>query len=218
MAESSQQATLHFIVPIFAVLLACNVPCMVLLPLRAQDSRIADEARETLRKPLSAMSLGMILLSPFFLLSNYSRNSLYLFGVYSVLLAGTNLLADKLRRPRAWPVLLIWHIINLLNLLGGSASFLQIYNAGNGGLISTAFHISGERGESCGPSLERVDWCDDAWITAQILAAYVYIVLHIVALFVVGVRVVKLYGGDEASIAGRPENSASLVSENAQPF
>eukprot|EP00930_Biecheleria_cincta_P057729 TRINITY_DN43610_c0_g1_i1.p1 TRINITY_DN43610_c0_g1~~TRINITY_DN43610_c0_g1_i1.p1 ORF type:complete len:222 (+),score=19.56 TRINITY_DN43610_c0_g1_i1:49-714(+) len=217
--ESSQQSALHLILPLFAVLFACNVPCMVLLPLRTQGSRIADEARNTLLKPLSVISLLVILLSPFFLLSDYSHNSLYTFAVYSLLLAAANLLADKLRRPRAWPVLLIWHFFNLLYLLTGSASLFPIFSAGDGGLISAAFHVSGPSGESCSSGWKRVDWCNDVWITAQILAAYVYVAVHCIAFFVVGVRVVKFCGGDENGVTSRTDNnSASLVSENGQPF
>eukprot|EP00434_Breviolum_minutum_P031027 symbB.v1.2.027444.t1/scaffold2818.1/size74726/3 len=168
-----------------------------------------------IRSPLSLISLLIVLLSPVFLLSNYSVSSLYLYAVYCVILACAILLADKTgQRRRVWMALGIWQLFNLLNLLGGTLSLLQPYRASMQGLLPTIFQISGSTGGSC-ENLE-VDWCEDSWITFQMICAFVYILLHICAFFIVACRALEdLSPGNSYSMR---ESSEVATSTGAAPF
>eukprot|EP00930_Biecheleria_cincta_P046480 TRINITY_DN32058_c0_g1_i1.p1 TRINITY_DN32058_c0_g1~~TRINITY_DN32058_c0_g1_i1.p1 ORF type:complete len:256 (-),score=26.68 TRINITY_DN32058_c0_g1_i1:146-913(-) len=197
-----QQSTWHFVVPIFAAATVCIAPALVLLTLTplATGDNMKREARWLVERPLCLVSVLILILSCVLLLSNHSVSSTYLFGVYGALLAVANLVAERMRRKRAWPLLLIWHFFNLLNLLGGASSALQPYEAGSGGrgLLSTILTISAaELGGSCDRS--EVDWCNDGWITCQILAAFAFVIAHIIAFFIIGTRTLHYYGGDEGS-------------------
>mmetsp|Transcript_35690 Transcript_35690/g.64716 ORF Transcript_35690/g.64716 Transcript_35690/m.64716 type:complete len:228 (-) Transcript_35690:151-834(-) len=205
--ESAQQSALHFVVPTFAVVLTCAAPILVLLPLKSPRARLADEARAAVRRPISLLSFVVIGLSPVFLLSNYSKSGLYLYAVYSVLLASANLLVERLGRRRAWPFLLIWHFFNLLNLLGASASFLQPYKVGGDGIILTVFTVSSTIGDPCPSNSFQEDWCDDGWLTFQMLIAFGYVIIHIALFFLVAARTLTLYGGLEEA----PEVQESLA-------
>merc|ERR1712113_433408 len=92
-----------------------------------------------------------------------------------------------------FPPLLVWHSVNLLNLIGGAfSSLLQIYSTSNVGLMMTIYNIS--PGGDCPDDDAAVDYCSDGFL---------YLVLHILAFFVVIMRVVHSYGGeDEKPIDG----------------
>mmetsp|Transcript_51117 Transcript_51117/g.95758 ORF Transcript_51117/g.95758 Transcript_51117/m.95758 type:complete len:222 (+) Transcript_51117:22-687(+) len=192
--SSSQQSTLHFVLPSVAVLGTCLAPAVLLALVKRPGAAMGDEARSAAARPLSLVSLLIILLCCIFLLSNYSASSAYLFGVYSLILALANLLADKLGRLKVWPFLAVWHFFNLLNLLGGGASLFQPYRSGPQGLIPSIFQISGSLGGECPTGAYKVDWCDDAWITFQLIMAFVFIVVHIGAFFIVLHRCGPLFG------------------------
>ncbi|CAE7714476.1 unnamed protein product [Symbiodinium pilosum] len=151
-----------------------------------------------------------------------STSNLYLFAVYSLLLALVNVLADKLARLKVWPLLALWHFFNLLNLLGGSASLLQPYRSATEGLISTIFQISGQFGGECPQGSYKVDWCDDAWISFQMIAAFIFLVLHIAAFFIVVFRCAPLLGSPPSQEEPPPslvDSSEVAISTNgAQPF
>ncbi|OLP80666.1 hypothetical protein AK812_SmicGene38892 [Symbiodinium microadriaticum] len=220
--SSSQQSTLHFVLPSVAVLGTCLAPAILVAVARRPGSPLGEEARNTVAKPLSLLSLLIILLCCVFLLSNYSVSNLYLFAVYSLLLALANLLADRLVRQKVWPFLAVWHFFNLLNLFGGGVSLLQPYRSGTEGLIPTIFKISGQFGGECPTGTFKVDWCDDAWIAFQMIVAFIFVALHIAAFFIVLYRCVPMAGPSPA----REEAAASLVDSSevansaagAQPF
>eukprot|EP00931_Biecheleriopsis_adriatica_P087686 TRINITY_DN62118_c0_g1_i1.p1 TRINITY_DN62118_c0_g1~~TRINITY_DN62118_c0_g1_i1.p1 ORF type:complete len:214 (+),score=31.52 TRINITY_DN62118_c0_g1_i1:70-711(+) len=195
---SPQQSTFYFAVPVFAAVLACAAPVLVLLPLKSAGAKFRDEALLAVRRPISLSSLVILWLSWVFLLSNWSESKLYLYAVYSVLLACANLIVERVARRRAWPVLLLWQFFNLLNLIGAGTSFIQPYRSGTGydGMIPAAFAVSGSTGNSCSTSKSDVDWCNDGWITFQIIVAFPYVITHIVVFFLVGTRTMELFGGE----------------------
>merc|ERR1719188_918364 len=119
-----------------------------------------------------------------------------------MLLSQATIMADRMAKRRALLPLLAWHSVNLLNLIGGSlSSLLQIYSANNAGLIMTIYNIS--PGGDCPDDDAAVNYCSDGWIAVQLLTSLPYIVLHILAFFVVIMRVAHSYGGeDEKPIDG----------------
>merc|ERR1739845_97187 len=131
-----------------------------------------------------------------------AQTALPYYAVYSVLLSQATMMADRMAKRRALPPLLVWHSVNLLNLIGGtSSSMLQIYSTSNVGLIMTIYNIS--PGGDCPDDDAAVNYCSDGWIAAQMFAGFLYLVLHILAFFVVIMRVVHSYGGeDEKPIDG----------------
>merc|ERR1719191_136781 len=134
------------------------------------------------------------MLSPAFLISNYAQTTLVQYAVYSMLLSQATIVADRTAKRRTLPPLLVWHSINLLNLVGGTfSSLLQIYSTSNAGLIMTIYSIS-PNGD-CPDDDAAVNYCSDGWIAMQLLAGFFYIVLHILAFFIVVMRVAHSYGG-----------------------
>ncbi|CAL1137678.1 unnamed protein product [Cladocopium goreaui] len=210
---SPQQSAWLYALPSLTVITACLAPVLLfaLRSLSASQPTARESWQLALRSPLSIVSLTIILLSPIFLLSNYSVSSLYLFAVYCVVLACANLLADKVgQRRRVWIALAVWHLFNLLNLLGGNLSLLQPYRTAQQGLLPTIFQISGTAGGSC--EYYRVDWCEDSWITFQMIVAFAYIILHVVAFFIVGLRAV------EEPAMNYSMRESSEVAGGAEPF
>merc|ERR1712060_596434 len=151
---------------------------------------------------LSLISLVIALLSPVFLMGNYTQMALAQYAVYSMLLSQATIMADRMAKRWALPPLLVWHSVNLLNLVGGAfSSLLQIYSTSNAGLIMTIYSIS--PGGDCPDDDAAVNYCSDGWIAVQLLAGLVYLVLHILAFFAVVLRVAHSYGGeDEKPIDG----------------
>merc|ERR1712194_990202 len=174
-----------------------------LLTFKALDRGTAiEELKAAAGRRLSLISLVITLLSPVFFISNYTEMALAQCALYSVLLSQANLMADRLAKVRALPPLLVWHSVNLLNLIGGAfSSLLQIYSTSNVGLIMTIYNIS--PGGDCPDDDAAVNYCSDGWIAVQLLTGFVYLVLHILAFFVVVMRVAHSYGGeDEKPIDG----------------
>lgn len=99
-------------------------------------------------------------------------------------------------------------VFNLLNLLGASLSILQPYRAAPQGLLPTIFQISGTSGGSC--AYLEVDWCEDSWITFQMITAFAYILLHVISFFIVAVRAMEepfahsFRESSEAEVSGSP--------------
>merc|ERR1711920_759879 len=163
---------------------------------------VIQELKAASGRRLSLISLAITLLSPMFLISNYTQMALAQYAVYSMLLSQANLLIDRMAKRRALPPLLVWHSVNLLNLIGGAfSSLIQIYSTSNAGLIMAIYNIS--PGGDCPDDGAAVNYCSDGWIAVQLLTGFFYLVLHILAFFVVVMRVVHSYGGeDEKSIDG----------------
>merc|ERR1712194_294249 len=131
--------------------------------------------------------------SPVFFISNYTEMALAQYAVYSMLLSQATLMADRMAKRRVFPPLLVWHSVNLLNLIGGSfSSLLQIYSTSNKGLIMSIYNIS--PGGDCPDDDAAVSYCSDGWVAVQLLAGFFYIVV---------MRVAHSYGGkDETPIDG----------------
>jgi len=151
---------------------------------------------------LSLIALVITWLSPVFLISNYTQIALAQYAVYSMLLSQATIMADRMAKRRALPPLLVWHSVNLLNLIGGAfSSLIQIYSTSNAGLIMTIYNIS--PGGDCPDDDAAVNYCSDGWIAVQLFVGFLYLVLHMLAFFIVGMRVVHSYGGeDEKPIDG----------------
>mmetsp|Transcript_87524 Transcript_87524/g.245837 ORF Transcript_87524/g.245837 Transcript_87524/m.245837 type:complete len:219 (+) Transcript_87524:77-733(+) len=189
--NSAQQSVLWFVLPVLATILTWGTPALVLFFLG--ELSLKEEARTASRSWLSLLSFVILLVSPVFLMSNYAASSLYLYGVYGAFLAAANLVADRSGKRRVWPALWVWHTLNLLSLLGGRDVFVSMtQGVGPAGIIMTAFSVSGSTGKHCGD----VAWCSDAWVAIQMLASFVYIVLHVATFFVVTSRLVFFYGGE----------------------
>merc|ERR1711920_905456 len=163
---------------------------------------VIQELKAASGRRLSLISLVITLLSPVFLISNYTQIALAQYAVYSMLLSQATIMADRMAKRRALPPLVAWHSVNLLNLIGGSfSSLLQIYSTGNAGLIVTIYNIS--PGGDCPDDGAAVNYCSDGWIAMQLLAGFLYIVLHMIAFFIVAMRAAHSYGGeDEKPIDG----------------
>jgi hypothetical protein len=160
---------------------------------------LIEELKAATGRRLSLISLVITLLSPIFIISNYAQTALLQYAVYSTLLSQATIMADRMGKRRTLPPLLVWHSVNLLNLIGGNfSSLLQIYSIGNGGLITTIYSISpfGDcpTAETSGYTQK---YCSDVWIAVQLLAGFLYLVLHILAFFIIGMRVVHSYGGED---------------------
>merc|ERR1712014_264276 len=112
-----------------------------------------------------------------FAISNYAHTALLQYAVYSLLLSQVTIMADRMAKRRALPPLLVWHSVNLLNLIGGAfSSLIQIYSTSNAGLIMTIYNIS--PGGDCPDDDAAVNYCSDGWIAVQLLAGFLYIVPH----------------------------------------
>lgn len=189
---TSEQTVLHVVLPILAVLVTLASPFFAYYEIR--KGAVLDEMKAGLQRRLSFFALVIIFLSPVFLISNW-EGSLYLFAVYSVLLALANLTADRIAKVRLLPWLLGWNTVNLLNLIGGALSIFQIYNSGSGsftGIIGTVRSLS-----TCD---QKKDYCDNTWISVQLVFAFFYVLLHVLAWFVVFSRTLNHYGGEEEAI------------------
>merc|ERR1712228_547453 len=152
------------------------------------------------------ISLAITWLSPVFLISNYTQIALAQYAAYSMLLSQATIMADRMAKRRAFPPLLVWHSVNLLNLIGGAfSSLLQVYSTSNAGLIMTIYSIS--PGGDCPDDDAAVNYCSDSWIAVQLLTGFLYLVLHILAFFVVVMRVAHSYGGEEKPTNGVPSIS-----------
>jgi hypothetical protein len=192
--NSAQQDVLQYLLPVCAVTTALAAP---LIMFWALGRKPVDEVKAAIGRPLSLISLVITLLSPVFLISNYAETTLVQYAVYSILLSQATIMADLMTKRRALPPLLVWHSINLLNLIGGTfSSLLQIYSTSNAGLIMTIYNIA--TAGDCPDGAAAVNYCSDGWIAVQLLAGFIYIVLHILAFFTVLMRVTKVYGGEEA--------------------
>eukprot|EP00928_Gymnodinium_smaydae_P005300 TRINITY_DN11811_c0_g1_i1.p2 TRINITY_DN11811_c0_g1~~TRINITY_DN11811_c0_g1_i1.p2 ORF type:complete len:110 (+),score=16.84 TRINITY_DN11811_c0_g1_i1:348-677(+) len=92
--------------------------------------------------------------------------------------------------------LFIWQALDLLNTIGGSFSLLQLYSLGGAGVIKAAANGAGIDDCSVVEGVNRA-WCSNVWVTIQVIAAFVYVLLHIWTLVAVGQRVASLYGGED---------------------
>ncbi|CAK0866817.1 unnamed protein product [Prorocentrum cordatum] len=204
--EDTQQNVLHFVLPVLAVIVTLAAPFITVSALGRGP--VIEELKAAAGRRLSLLSLGITLLSPVFFISGYDQTALFQYSTYSMLLSQANIIADRLGKRRLLPPLLAWHCVNLLNLIGGNfSSLLQIYSTGSAGLIMTVFGISQRAGGDCadGSPLHgaTVDYCSDGWIAVQLLAGFLYVLLHVLAFFTVALRAVGLYGGeDEAPVDG----------------
>lgn len=201
-AEPPQKVVLEYVLPTMAVVCAVAAPCLT-FGFLVGAARLGQELTSAVVKPLSFLSFLVIALSIAFLLSNYLVNmTMLLYAVYSVLLAVANLIADRLAKKRVWPVLWLWHAVNLINLLGGTAGLLVPYavNRNNDGVIAAALRASPLASQDrlgCPEApLEGVVWCDNGWVAIQTIIAFLYVVVHALAFLVVTVRVASHYGGD----------------------
>jgi len=201
--HSAQQDVLQYVLPLLAVTITLAAPLVTFKALGR--GTVIEELKAATRRRLSLISLAITLLSPVFLISNYTQMALTQYAVYSMLLSQANLMADRMAKQRALPPLLVWHSVNLLNLIGGAFSNLfQVYSTSNVGLIMTIYSIS--PGGDC-PTAETsgytVKYCSDEWIAVQLLAGFLYVVLHVLAFFIMVMRVAHSYGGaDEKPVDG----------------
>jgi hypothetical protein len=198
--HSAQQDVLQYVLPVFAVIMALAAPFVTFKALGR--GTVIEELKVATGGRLSLISLAITWLSPVFLISNYTQMALAQYVVYSMLLSQASLMADRMAKRRLFPPLLVWHSVNLLNLIGGAfSSLLQIYSTSNVGLMMTIYNIS--PGGDCPDDDAAVNYCSDGWIAVQLLTGFLYLVLHILAFFVVIMRVVHSYGGeDEKPIDG----------------
>jgi hypothetical protein len=198
--HSAQQDVLQYVLPVFAVIMALAAPFVTFKALGR--GTVIEELKVATGGRLSLISLAITWLSPVFLISNYTQMALAQYAAYSMLLSQASLMADRMAKRRLFPPLLVWHSVNLLNLIGGAfSSLLQIYSTSNVGLMMTIYNIS--PGGDCPDDGAAVNYCSDGWIAVQLLTGFFYLVLHILAFFVVVMRVVHSYGGeDEKSIDG----------------
>ncbi|CAK0839424.1 unnamed protein product [Prorocentrum cordatum] len=190
--SSAQRDVLDYALPAAAVVMTLAAPFITFAALGRGP--VLQELRAATGRWLSLISLVITLLSPMFFISNYYQTTLLQYGVYSVLLSQATIMADRMGKRRALPPLLVWHSINLLNLIGGGNSLLLFYGLGPGGLIR--IFIISPYGD-CPDGDEAVSYCSDNWIAAQLLAGFLYLVLHILAFFIVGMRVAHSYGGED---------------------
>jgi len=185
---------MQYLLPVLAVTTALAAPLFTLKALGR--GTVIEELRAATGRRLSLISLMITLLSPMFLISNYTQITLSQYAVYSMLLSQATIMADRMAKRRALPPLVAWHSVNLLNLIGGSfSSLLQIYSTSNVGLIMTIYNIS--PGGDCPDDGAAVNYCSDGWIAMQLLAGFLYIVLHMIAFFIVAMRVANSYGGED---------------------
>jgi hypothetical protein len=198
--HSAQQDVLQYVLPVFAVIMALAAPFVTFKALGR--GTVIEELKVATGGRLSLISLAITWLSPVFLISNYTQMALAQYAAYSMLLSQASLMADRMAKRRLFPPLLVWHSVNLLNLIGGAfSSLLQIYSTSNVGLMMTIYNIS--PGGDCPDDDAAVNYCSDGWIAVQLLTGFLYLVLHILAFFVVIMRVVHSYGGeDEKPIDG----------------
>lgn len=202
---SAQALTFIYILPIVVSLVVLASPIAVFASLTdgtfGRGMAILIQITWSRPQRLSQFSVGIILLSPFLLLSHYIRSTLYLFAVYSVLLALANLLVDWLGKKKAWLILCLWQTLNLMNLLGGNFSVLfQLYSTGSLGVVKTAAQGVAGSPYDCvlGPGLQEIMWCGNGWVTVQVIVSLAYVLLHVATCGVVACRVLMLYGGEEA--------------------
>jgi hypothetical protein len=198
--HSAQQDVLQYVLPVFAVIMTLAAPFVTFKALGR--GTVIEELKVATGGRLSLISLAITWLSPVFLISNYTQMALAQYAAYSMLLSQASLMADRMAKRRLFPPLLVWHSVNLLNLIGGAfSSLLQIYSTSNVGLMMTIYNIS--PGGDCPDDDAAVNYCSDGWIAVQLLTGFLYLVLHILAFFVVIMRVVHSYGGeDEKPIDG----------------
>jgi hypothetical protein len=192
--HSAQQDVLQYVLPVFAVTMALATPFITFKA--SGRGTVIEELKAAAGRRLSLISLMITLLSPAFLVSNYTQITLAQYAVYSIILSQATIVADRMAKRRALPPLLVWHSVNLLNLIGGTfSSLLQIYSTSNVGLIMTIYSIS--PGGDCPDDDAAVNYCSDGWIAMQLLAGFIYLVLHIFAFFIVVMRVAHSYGGED---------------------
>jgi len=199
--HSAQQDVLQYLLPAFAVTAALVAPCITFKALGR--GTVIEELRAATGRRLSLISLMITVLSPVFLISNYTQVTLAQYAVYSMLLSQATIIADRMTKRRVLPPLVAWHSVNLLNLIGGSSStsnvlnrsLFQVYSTGNVGLIMTIYNIS--PGGHCPDDDAAVNYCSDGWIAMQLVAGFLYLVLHIFAFFIVAMRVAHSYGGED---------------------
>jgi hypothetical protein len=187
--------TMLYIVPIFATLIVLASPCLFMASLFAE--KMTEAVNRLIRdawaepKRLTQLSLISLLMCPFFLLSNTIRSTLAMYGLFGALLANANICVDAFAKRRGWLVLLVWHALNLLQMMGGSFAWLQFYG---GGLLLVAQQGPLGADQKCGRT--DIAWCSDGYITIQVLIALAYLVLHVCTFVVVSSRVIKEYGGE----------------------
>jgi len=192
--SSAQQEVLQYVLPAVAVIMTLAAPFITFAALGRGP--VIQELKAATGRRLSLISLVITFVSPMFLISNYAQTALLQYAVYSTLLSQATIMADRMSKRRTLPPLLAWHSVNLLNLIGGNfSSLLQIYSTGNGGLITTVFSVS--PGGDCPDGDAAVNYCSDGWVAVQLLAGFLYIVLHILAFFIVAMRVAHSYGGED---------------------
>mmetsp|Transcript_44767 Transcript_44767/g.113337 ORF Transcript_44767/g.113337 Transcript_44767/m.113337 type:complete len:237 (-) Transcript_44767:136-846(-) len=190
----AQQAVVLYVLPIITVFVTCASPAMALAFL-VGASQVGQELKNVVQRRFSLLSLFIVGLSPFFLLSNYLASNLYLYGIYGAMLATANLLADRLAKCRIWPVLAIWHALNLLTLIGGNLGPILPYTINTNGIVGECLRVSARYGDMCPRGDAAINWCDNVWVSVQLLVAFAYVLLHIIAFFLVVTRVVHHYGG-----------------------
>eukprot|EP00927_Polykrikos_kofoidii_P056622 TRINITY_DN50721_c0_g1_i1.p1 TRINITY_DN50721_c0_g1~~TRINITY_DN50721_c0_g1_i1.p1 ORF type:complete len:243 (+),score=28.26 TRINITY_DN50721_c0_g1_i1:59-787(+) len=186
--DSALFAVYYYLVPIAASVSVCASPLFVFkavqsyLPHSPAPS-LSGEVESAFRKPLSGVTLFVVILSPVFLLSNFA-SQLYLYAVYSSLLAVATLALDKVGHKKFWPVLWVWHVFNLINVLGGHPWVIMPYSTTEDGLIRAA----GSASSKCSTPIGRDSWCAEWWLATQVIVAFVYTVLHIIAFGIVTIR------------------------------
>lgn len=231
-SSSAQADTLIFIVPVLTSLAVVLSPVLVFASLTdgtlGRGFSVLLQITWVRPQRLSQLSVAIILLSPCLLLSHYIRSTLYLFALYSVLLALANLAADWLARKRSWLIMSFWHAMNLLNLLGGGfSSIFQLYYINNDGIVKTAAHgpftANSATGYDCNmpADVEQITWCSNAWVTFQIAASFGYVILHVCTFGIVVFRALMQYGGEvledstQAHANGDAPNLENLISNAA---
>mmetsp|Transcript_52656 Transcript_52656/g.171192 ORF Transcript_52656/g.171192 Transcript_52656/m.171192 type:complete len:185 (-) Transcript_52656:415-969(-) len=167
----AQQAVVLYVLPILTVLVTCASPAMALAFL-VRASHVGQELHNAVQRRFSLLSLFIVGLSPFFLLSNYLASNLYLYGIYGAMLATANLLADRLAKCRIWPGLAIWHALNLLTLIGGNLGPILPYTISTNGIVGECLRVSARYGDMCPRGDAAITWCDNVWVVSGTTVAW----------------------------------------------
>lgn len=195
-SNSAQVDMLLYVVPLMATFVAVVSPYFTIgfLSGGTRSATISKLSEILWHQPkrLSQLSVVCTLLSPFLLLSHIINSKLFLYGAYGVVLSQVNLLVDWFGGKRAWIVLCILHVVNLISLLGGGFSvLLQIYSVSSDGIILTAGQGPTTAAYDCmspGNFSRNIPWCSNAWILIQVAVAFAYVVLHVCVLLLLASR------------------------------
>eukprot|EP00927_Polykrikos_kofoidii_P055065 TRINITY_DN49382_c0_g1_i1.p1 TRINITY_DN49382_c0_g1~~TRINITY_DN49382_c0_g1_i1.p1 ORF type:complete len:260 (+),score=11.91 TRINITY_DN49382_c0_g1_i1:92-781(+) len=208
----------HYVVPILSSIAVYASPVCVFVTAkryasRSSNSSMIGELQTSFKRPLSRVSLLALILSPVFLLSNF-HTGLYLYAFYSCLLSGATLGLDKASKRHFWPPLCVWHLFNLINLLGGHPWPISPYSMGETGIVQVAYTTS----KVCQTNAST-PWCSEWWKSVQIIGAFIYCVLHIIGFIIVTVRSAKfVHSRFNGPVMHNAETGASFSSHVATPF